>query len=453
MSEAAEAFAGKRRGLLPRFTLKDGDNFLLADALGDIQGSDDGLFFSDTRMLSRFELEVAGGHPSLLGGAVSQDNTLFTAHLTNRPLPALGERAIPQGVIHIERSRYLWESRVYERIRLTNFSAQDAPLPLRLCFDADFLDIFEVQGHARARRGEYLPAELGDGTVRLAYRGLDELERSTVLGFSLVPELLTATEARFSLELPRGAVAEMFLEIGTARAPRPSRERFEESLRSLSASMQQRLRQGASLATSGRLFDEWIEKSRSDLALLTTALSTGPYPYAGIPWFATQFGRDGIITALQTLWLDPGLAAGVLRFLAATQAHEQSAFRDSEPGKIMHETRRGEMARLDEVPFGRYYGGVDTTPLFVMLAGAYEERTGDGALVDGIWQNLLDATAWIERRLDTSASGFLDYARGAESGLVNQAWKDSHDSIFHADGRLPRGRWPWSKYRATPMPH
>ena len=149
--------------------------------------------------------------------------------------------------------------------------------------------------------------------------------------------------------------------------------------------MQERLDQGASVSTSGRLFDQWIDRSRADLALLTTSLPTGPYPYAGIPWFATQFGRDAIITALQTLWLNPRLAAGVLRFLASTQATEDSAFRDSQPGKIMHETRRGEMAALQEVPFGRYYGGVDTTPLFVMLAGAYENRTGDRALVDSIW--------------------------------------------------------------------
>ena len=191
--------------------------------------------------------------------------------------------------------------------------------------------------------------------------------------------------------------------------------------------------------TSGRLFNQWIDKSRADLALLTTALPTGPYPYAGIPWFATQFGRDAIITALQTLWLNPRLAAGVLSFLASTQAQEDSSFRDAQPGKIMHETRRGEMAALREVPFGQYYGGVDTTPLFVMLAGAYEKRTGDCALVDRIWHALLAATAWIERRLESSPTGFLDYARGEQTGLVNQSWKDSHDSIFHADGRFPRG--------------
>ena len=441
MSTADEARSGVRRGLLPRFTLKDGDTFLLADALGDIQAddNDDGLFSSDTRLLSRFELMVAGRRPSLLGAAISQDNTLFTSHLTNRPLPATGERAIPQGVIHIERNRFLWEGRLYERVKLVNFSGQRAHLPLKLSFAADFADIFEVQGHPRERRGEYLPPEVSDNVVRLAYRGRDERVRRVAIRFSLSPESLSSAEARFSLDLPPGATVEMFLEIGTEDAPRPSPERFEDAQRRLSASMQQRLQQGASMDTSGRMFAEWITKSRSDLALLTTQLPTGPYPYAGIPWFATQFGRDAIITSLQTLWLDPTLAAGVLRFLASTQAREASDFRDSEPGKIMHETRRGEMAMLDEVPFRQYYGGVDTTPLFVMLAGAYEECTGDPALVDEIWDNLLAATAWIERRLDNSPSGFIDYARGEASGLVNQGWKDSHDSIFHADGRLPRG--------------
>src|SRR3984893_831627 len=430
---------GERRGLLPRFTLKDANTFLLADALGDIQGSDDGLFSNDTRMLSRFELAVAGRRPSLLGTAISHDNTLFTAHLTNRPLPALGEGAIPQGVIHIERSRFLWESRLYERLRLTNFSDLDAQVPLKLAFAADFADIFEVQGHVRAQRGQYLPAAVKGATVLLAYRGRDDLVRSTEIEFSRLPTAISAQEAEFLVELQRGDVAEMFIEIGAEEGNLPSQERFDEALQLLSVSMQNRLRDGASISTSGRLFNEWIDKSYSDLALLTTALPTGPYPYAGIPWFATQFGRDAIITSLQTLWLNPQLAAGVLRFLASTQAQEESAFRDSQPGKIMHEMRRGEMAAMREVPFGQYYGGVDTTPLFVMLAGAYERHTGNPTLIDEIWKNLVAATEWIERRLDNSPTGFLDYARAEQSGLANQAWKDSHDSMFHADGRFPTG--------------
>jgi len=187
---------GERRGLLPRFTLKDANTFLLADALGDIQGSDDGLFSNDTRMLSRFELAVAGRRPSLLGAAISQDNTLFTAHLTNLPLPALGERSIPQGVIHIERSRFLCESRLFERLRLTNFSDLDAQVPLKFSFAADFADIFEVQGHVRRERGEYLPPAVDGRTVRLAYRGRDDLVRAPQMEFSRQPVSISSQDAR-----------------------------------------------------------------------------------------------------------------------------------------------------------------------------------------------------------------------------------------------------------------
>jgi len=426
---------GNNRGLA-RFTLKDGNVFLLADSLGDIEAPDSGLFWDDTRMLSRLELQVADSHPSLLGAAISQDNVRFTAHLTNRPLPAPGEHSIPRGVIHLERTRFLWSGQLYERLKITNFSSRDAQLPIAVRFGADFADIFEVQGHVRKRRGETLAPEIGVAAVRLAYRGLDRL-RAVEIRFSVAPLSLSGEEAQLCIGVQRGRSAELFLEIGAESSARPSAQRFEEALQAACASMQARAKVGAVIETSGRLFDQWLAQSRSDLALLTTELPTGPYPYAGIPWFATPFGRDAIITALQTLWLEPQLAAGVLRFLASTQAHEVNAFRDSEPGKIMHEMRRGEMAALQEVPFGQYYGGVDTTPLFIMLAGAYESTTGDAALIDQLWPNLLAATAWIEYRMEHSASGFIDYARASSTGLVNQAWKDSSDSIFHADGRIP----------------
>ncbi|HJY39728.1 MAG TPA: glycogen debranching N-terminal domain-containing protein, partial [Steroidobacteraceae bacterium] len=357
MSAADEP--GERRGLLPRFTLKDRDTFLLADALGDIQGKDDGLFTNDTRVLSRFELSVAGRRPSPLGAAINRDNTLFTAHLTNRPLAAPGELAIPQGAIHIERNRLLWRSRLYERLCLTNFGERDAELPLLFSYAADFADIFEVQGTVRKARGEMLPARTANQIVRLSYRGVDDVVRTTYIEFSLAPLTISATQAEFKLQLRRGERAELSIEIGAEEQDAPSTQRFHAAAGELSADMQARLSQGASVSTPGRLFDQWIDRSHADLALLTTSLPTGPYPYAGIPWFATQFGRDAIITALQTLWLNPQLAAGVLSFLASTQATEESAFRDSQPGKIMHETRRGEMAALQEVPFGCYYGGVD----------------------------------------------------------------------------------------------
>jgi glycogen debranching enzyme len=431
--------ASERRGLLPRFTLKDGSLFLLADALGDIQAADDGLFIDDTRILSRYELRIGGSRPSLLGAAIDRGNTLFTSHLSNRPLPILGERSIPKGVIHIERCRLLYGGSLHEQVALTNFSESDALLPVVLSFAADFADIFEIQGHVRPERGRLLRPKQSMDAVLLSYKGLDGVARRTWLRFFPQPESLCGEEAQFQFELPRGSTQSLFIRVGTEEEAAPSQTTFRTATHKLRESMEKRLSEGAHIETSGLLFNQWIERSRSDLALLTTALDTGPYPFAGIPWFATEFGRDAIVTALQTLWLNPALAAGVLGFLASTQAQETSAFRDAEPGKILHEMRRGEMAALEEVPFGRYYGGVDTTPLFVILAGAYEARTGDTALTDRIWGALVAALNWIERRMEASPTGFLDYSRGQKSGLVNQAWKDSQDSIFHADGQFPKG--------------
>jgi glycogen debranching enzyme len=203
--------------------------------------------------------------------------------------------------------------------------------------------------------------------------------------------------------------------------------------------MREKLRRGAHVRTSGPLFNAWLAKSRADLALLVSDLATGPYPYAGIPWFSTTFGRDALITAWQVLWLDPYLARGVLAFLAASQAQSFSAFHDAAPGKILHEARRGEMAVRGEVPFERYYGGVDTTCLFVALAAAYSDRTGDMEFIEELWPALQAAVGWMDSFTQLNQDGLITYERGADTGLLNQGWKDSHDSIFHADGRMPDG--------------
>jgi glycogen debranching enzyme len=436
-----EADAGNAGPRTPArlFALKQGDTFVVADGFGDITGEGDGLFHEDTRVLSSFRLSIGGRPLELLGSAVSDDNVLFTANLTNRPLPPIGGQSTRQGVIHVERTRLIWEDRLYERLRLRNFGQLEAQLSLRLEFAADFRDMFEVRGLTRATRGRVLPAVIYTNSVVLSYEGLDGLVLSSILAFGSRPTHLGPGFAYFTLAVQPAERTDLFYEVGPTLGEPPCRRRFRTAAARARLAARAVRRRGARLLTSGRVFSEWLSRSRADLALLTTEFPTGPYPYAGIPWFSTAFGRDAIITSLQLLWLDPSLARGVLRFLTAHQSTETSPFTDAAPGKIMHETRKGEMARLRELPFARYYGGVDTTPLFVMLAGAYSARTGDLALMAELWPALLAAMRWIEGDGDSDRDGFVDYARGAATGLANQGWKDSEDSVFHADGSEAAG--------------
>jgi glycogen debranching enzyme len=435
--------AGESRdadGLEQMMALKDADTFLVADIWGDMTGGADGLFDRDTRLLSRFVMTAGLARPSRLSSGISEDNVFFTAHSTNRPLPPMGGRSAPAGVIHIERRRFVRERRLFERVRMVNHGVEDVLLPVAFDFAADFADIFEVRGSPRTKRGTQ-EAPTADGRrVTFRYLGVDGSSRSSCLAFSEPPARLTASRAEFMFSLPKGRHCDLYVECGVGACEAPDEVRFRLFAVQARVAMRTRRRRGASIrGPRNPRFNDWLDQSRADVALLTTDLPTGPYPYAGVPWFSTPFGRDGIITAWQMLWLDPSLAKGVLTYLAARQATEFSAFQDSAPGKIMHETRAGEMSVLGEVPFGLYYGGVDTTCLFVALAGAYLKRTGDMATVRALWPSLLAAVGWMKEHGDVRGDGLISYQRAAETGLSNQGWKDSEDSIFHRDGRFPKG--------------
>lgn len=421
-------------------TLKDGDLFLVADAWGDLTGGADGLFERDTRILSRLVLLIGAQRPSRLGSAVSDDNVFFTCQATNRPLPPIGGRSAPGGVIHLERRRFLWGRRLYERIRLTNYEVRETTVPLTLEYAADFRDIFEVRGTSRPSRGRSIEPVVGEASIVFGYDGLDHVRRATTMIFSEPPQAISRDRATFLLSLQPGERRDLFLEAGETVVGTPGRERWRLAAVRARLAMRARRRRGATLrGRRSPRFNQWLDQSRADLALLTTDLPTGAYPYAGIPWFSTPFGRDALIAAWQLLWLDPSLAAGVLSYLGSRQATAFDAFQDAAPGKIMHETRGGEMAALGEVPFALYYGGVDTTCLFVALAGAYARRTGDLDLIRRIWPNLQAAAAWMAGPGDSNGDGLIDYARAEDTGLSNQGWKDSEDSVFHSDGRFPAG--------------
>jgi glycogen debranching enzyme len=376
-------------------------------------------------------------------------------------------------VIHVERMRVLAGTVLYEAITLTNYGPTDAVVPLSISFACDFKDMFEVRGLSRAKRGTIEPPRVGKSDVQLRYVGLDRIERDVRIAFAPEPDHLGPDRADFSVKLSAQACVSIYLSVAVAARmlapakgdeapgaqvaqplhssnpahitqidtvrPRVGRAAVRAALASAHLAMRERRRVTARIRTSNPLFNAWIDRSFADLGLLTTDLSTGPYPYAGIPWFSTPFGRDAVVTSLQTLWLQPWLARGVLRFLADHQAREDSAFRDASTGKIMHEMRKSEMAGTGEVPFALYYGGVDTTPLFIVLAGAYFARTGDEALIAELWPALERAAKWVAGVCDKNRHGFVDYQCASERGLANQGWKDSHDSVFHADGRMPDG--------------
>src|SRR5579872_4847123 len=248
--------------------LKDGDTFVIADALGDILGASDGMFHNDTRVLSELRLTLAGQSPSLLSAAVSRDNVLFVSHMTNRPLPPLGGRSIPEGVIHLERARFLRANKLYERIELVNYGDREALVPLGLRFGADFRDMFEVRGQTRGTRGTFLPVEIGRQQVLFRYRGLDNILRSTVIAFSLTPLQLMADRAEFSITLAPDGSCELFMCIGTAEdAALASRPAFRQAAAQARRAMRKRMRRGSRPHSSARLFNQWLQKSQADLAL------------------------------------------------------------------------------------------------------------------------------------------------------------------------------------------
>jgi glycogen debranching enzyme len=426
-------------------TLKNGDMFGVFDLSGDIEpyeGGTEGLYNRDTRHLSAFNLTVGGGGPVLLSSTLRDDNSGLTCDLTNPDLSLDGKVVVEHGVIHIRRTRFMIHATCFERIQLRSFSSQPHLVRLALSFDCDFADLFEVRGTPRAKHGRRQPPELTESSVTLSYVGLDDKRRQTRLRFSPTPTRLEGGQAVFDVMMQPGKQALLYIEIACADEALPARDVREAYLVSMVEArrwMRTRSGRAAAMESSNELFNEAIRRAISDLYMLITEKPTGLYPYAGIPWFTAAFGRDALITAYEALWIDPAIARGVLTFLAENQATTVDAAADAEPGKILHEMRNGEMALLGEVPFRHYYGSVDSTPLFVMLAGAYVERTHDDATARKLWPHLEAAMAWIERYGDRDGDGFVEYYRATGAGLQNQGWKDSWDGVFHADGSLAQG--------------
>jgi glycogen debranching enzyme len=423
----------------PRILKKD-DSFAVIDPKGDLLsgfGSSDGLYFRDTRYISHYELLIGGLRPILLSSSLTDDNSMLISDLANPDLFADQKLILHHDSVHIRRSKFLTDGVCHERVVVRNFAGVPIDLAVEFRFQTDFADIFEVRGLKRARRGAYLDPVITNDSIAASYIGLDGRHLTATLLFDPAPQQLEKNRAVFTIHCEPREHQIIFLTMSCIGKPaEPPRENYLRSLVALRRENRPVRPRSAEIESSNDIFNEAARRSQSDINMLTSRTPHGPYVYAGIPWFSTVFGRDALLTALLTLWSNPDLARGVLSYLAANQAVDEDPFNDSEPGKILHEIRNGEMALLREVPFRHYYGSVDSTLLFVMLAGAYCEHVEDPHFTRKIWPSVDKAMKWANSYGDLDGDGFVEYRRKAESGLFNQGWKDSHDSIFHKDGRI-----------------
>jgi len=425
---------------LPKTVIKHDDAFLVADPWGDFslefQG-DLGFFVGGTRFLHYLELRLCRQRPLVLGRSISEDNLQVAVDLTNAQIPD-PQYPCAANALYIQRLITLYGRQLFEAITVTSYLDAAVEVPIELRFGADYADIFEVRGTTRPQRGQAQPPRVGGQAVRLAYLGLDGVRRTTELAFGIQPDLLNAEMAVFRLRLSPQRPVRLTLVV-TAEVEGHGGPRLfavGDVLRRLRDEDEAKRRSMARITTGNSQLNAMLGRAAADLRMLQTRTAEGLVPYAGIPWFATVFGRDSLITSLQLLPFNADVAASTLRFLARRQATEDDPFLDAEPGKILHELRTGEMANCREIPFVPYYGSVDATPLFLVLLGEYVRWTGDLALARELWPAAEGALGWMDGPGDPDGDGYLEYRRRSPQGLANQGWKDAWDAVMHASGEL-----------------
>ncbi len=425
--------------IIEAYTLKHENTFAIFDPFGNIEPAgrkEGGIFYNGTRYLSKYQMFLWDKRPLLLSSSIKDDNSIFIVDLTNQNIFLSNNCEIPEGSIHILRNKFLYENNCYEKIYLENFTNLSVNLELTFYFDSDFADIFEIRGFRRKKPGEKLLPQIKKDKLILSYKGIDNKIRKTLISFSINPEIISSDKVLFKISLkPKSHFTFYILISCLLENEKPTEISYKKALFYITNRIEKWNEETCEIYTSNEQFNLWVKRSWSDIVMLISKTSEGPYPFAGIPWFSTPFGRDGIITSLECLWINPSIAKGTLSFLASTQAKKFDISQDAQPGKIIHEIRKGELAEAKELPYALYYGSIDATPLFIILAGLYYDRTGDLEFIEHIWTNILMAMEWIENYGDLDKDGFIEYV-ACEKGLKNKGWKDSGDSVFHANGEL-----------------
>ena len=424
-------------------TLIDGKTFLSTTLAGDIMppgAPDVGLFFDDTRFLSHLELSV-GGYRTVVLSSSTEQTLASQIEMTTGQSTLRDNYEIPENTVHIRREQLLASDTFYDYITFENFNFHDVVLEIELAYGADFMDVFQVRGVARHRFGHYYRPVIHRDAIIFHYCGLDGVSRETAIRFATEPEAVEGTVARWQLKLPpfkRFQLQTTVVPRAETKPCRAGRPDFAQQLRMRRDAFKEWESRSTHFNSTNPIFDQAVGTSKGDFHALQIPEGKEHVIAAGIPWFATMFGRDSIVAAFQSLILSPQLASETLRVLARYQGKVRDDWRDEEPGKMPHELRDGEMTRADEVPFSPYYGSVDATPLWLILLSETFNWTADEQLVRELLPNAYRALEWIDCCGDLDGDGFVEYQRRSSRGLANQGWKDSWDAILHRDGEVAK---------------
>ncbi|MFB9279377.1 glycogen debranching N-terminal domain-containing protein [Cohnella cellulosilytica] len=425
--------------------IKENDLFLLTDRGGDITGQEygHGLYTKDTRFLSKLTLKINGLRPVVLASGADQ-NYISQIVLTNPAVEVSGEAAeaaLPRETVELKRVRFIYQGVLYESVTIANYNPAPASFRVSLELDADFKDMFAVRGFITGELGRKTGIEpIGDG-LKMSYLGVDHVSRNLRIEWSVPPDNWEKSQdgavVCYDMELGAGESRTLdFYLTPVIGSEQPARYPHDEAIAELRQSYREWEEQSTAIDSDLPLFNRLVHRGMQDIRILLTDLGCGPFPTAGLPWYAVPFGRDSLIAALQLLPMQPEIAKGTILTMARYQGTKNDPWRDEQPGKIMHELRSGELANSGQIPFTPYYGTIDATPLFVILIEEYVRWTDDIELLREMLPSIARALEWMDACSADEGRGFVAYSQESSKGLVNQGWKDSDNAIVHRDGQL-----------------
>ncbi len=438
------------RSIAQAVVIKDEDVFFLCDRDGRVplKGPHGyGLYYHDCRFLNGYQMQIASTPPSQLA-ATAHKGFEADLELTNPDLRMGEGKLIQKEDLGIRWTRTIDAAQLalYDRFTVENYSLEAVEFPLSFRFASKFEDVFAVRGMPTRARGDLHKPRWEGGKLVFRYDGADGIRRDLTISFSEAPQKTEGTAAHFAMRLEGRQSKRLLVTLaltesrgdGQSPPPRHPAPDIDRVRTTLESSFRDWVTSEPEVETDSHLLNRVMTRAVADLRVLLSELRGQKFFAAGVPWYVTLFGRDSLIASLQFLAYAPEVAASTLRLLASFQGTKEDAWRDEEPGKIMHELRVGELAHTDQVPQTPYYGTIDATPLFLVLLCRHAAWTGSLDLFRELRDNVERALHWIATYGDPTGDGYLAYQVKSKKGLGNQGWKDSGDSMVNADGSLAK---------------